>query len=61
MQVSPTSEIFIYSVKIINPNDKGGYRVEQLQTKYSIRLIKPFDNQSRAHNTKLAFTYLIES
>ena len=21
-------------MKIINPNDKGGYRVEQLQTKY---------------------------
>ena len=29
-----SNEEYSSSVKIINPNDKGGYRVEQLQTKY---------------------------
>ena len=29
-----TKARYSHSVKIINPNDKGGYRVEQLQTKY---------------------------
>ena len=34
LQVQSEYEEYSYSVKVINPNDKGGYQVEQLQTKY---------------------------
>jgi len=34
LQTQSEYEEYSSSVKIINPNDKGGYRVEQLQTKY---------------------------
>ena len=34
LQVQSEYEEYSYSVKVINPNDKGGYQVEQLQTKH---------------------------
>ena len=34
LQAQSEYEEYSYSVKIINPNDKGGYQFEQLQTKY---------------------------